>query len=89
MTRESEHQINFEVTQEVLKAEKNRVSNYFPNPEKNWGPKRAAAIVIPREEVEKKKKVHTEETRVDGAGESGSPSQSDDERGPEDDEAEQ
>ena len=55
LTRETSEPVNFDVTEEVLKAEKGRVSNYLPNPEKHWGPKRAAAIVIPRDATERKK----------------------------------
>jgi hypothetical protein len=49
LNRVISHKINFEVTEEVVQLEKAHVSNYFRNPEKNWGPKRAAAIVIQRE----------------------------------------
>lgn len=45
-----EHKISFDVVKEVLDDEKNKPSNYFPNPEPNWGPKKAAAIKITREE---------------------------------------
>lgn len=55
MTRETSQPVNFDVSEDVLKADKSRVSNYFPNPEKHWGPKRAAAIVIPRDVTERKK----------------------------------
>jgi hypothetical protein len=51
LSRPTIHEVNFDITSEVLKLEKSHVSNYFRNPEKNWGPKRAAAIVIPRESV--------------------------------------
>lgn len=49
MMRPTVHKINFDITPEVKKLSKEHVSNYFKNPEKHWGPKRAAAIVIQRE----------------------------------------
>ena len=63
LTRDNSAPVNFDITEEVLHLEKKRVSNYFPNPEKNWGPKRAAAIVIPRAGINEKKKKFLEENK--------------------------
>lgn len=49
MMRPTVYKIDFEITPAVKKLSKDHISNYFKNPEKNWGPKRAAAIVIQRE----------------------------------------
>lgn len=62
MDRPTVHKVDFTITPEVIKIEKSHVSNYFNNPEKNWGPKRAAAIVIPRES---KKDRHERENQAD------------------------
>lgn len=48
VTRESQHEISFALNDELVKREKNRVSNFFPNPEPNWGPKKAASIITDR-----------------------------------------
>lgn len=48
MNRETTHKIDFTVTPASSKLIKRRVRSFFRNPEKNWGPKRAAAIVIER-----------------------------------------
>jgi hypothetical protein len=49
VTRPSVYKIDFEISNQVKKQKKDHVSNYFKNPEKHWGPKRAAAIVMQRE----------------------------------------
>lgn len=36
------------LNEELVKREKARVSNFFPNPEPNWGPKKAASIITDR-----------------------------------------
>lgn len=54
MMRPTVNKINFEITPEVKKLSKEHVSNYFNNPEKHWGPKRAAAIVMQRETKEER-----------------------------------
>lgn len=58
MQRVPENMINLDdINEEVKQKHKDKPSNFFPNPEPNWGPKKAANIVVEDHRVEKKLKM--------------------------------
>ena len=47
MNKESKIEPDFtDISNELKESFKNKPSNFFKNPEKHWGPKRAATIVV-------------------------------------------
>lgn len=61
MQKPLKYEVNFSMPSSTIKSRlKNKGSRFFPNPEKNWGPKRAASIVV-EQPKEKNKEEETEE----------------------------